>query len=130
MTDLSDLLLPETVFERLAAANKKALFQQLATAAAAAYGLDATEIVERLNAREKLGSTGFGSGVATPHAKIPGLKLANCYGATETTSPSTMMPGELTASHIDSVGLPCPGADIIAVDSAGRELPRGEIGEI
>ena len=62
--------------------------------------------------------------------KIPDLKLANCYGATETTSPSTMMPGELTASHIDSVGLPCPGADIIAVDSAGRELPRGEIGEI
>ena len=44
-------------------------------------------------------------------AKIPGLKLANCYGATETTSPSTMMPGELTASHIDSVGLPCPGAN-------------------
>ena len=33
-------------------------------------------------------------------AKIPGLKLMNCYGATETTSPSTMMPGELTASHI------------------------------
>ena len=30
-------------------------------------------------------------------ARIPGLKLANCYGATETTSPSTMMPGELTA---------------------------------
>jgi long-chain acyl-CoA synthetase len=63
-------------------------------------------------------------------AKIPGLKLANCYGATETTSPSTMMPGELTASHIDSVGLPCPGATIIAVDVQGRELPRGEIGEL
>jgi acyl-CoA synthetase (AMP-forming)/AMP-acid ligase II len=62
--------------------------------------------------------------------RIPGLKLANCYGATETTSPSTMMPGELTASHIDSVGLPCPGADIIVVDADGRELPRGEIGEI
>ena len=38
-------------------------------------------------------------------AKIPGLKLMNCYGATETTSPSTIMPGELTASYIDSVGL-------------------------
>ena len=46
-------------------------------------------------------------------AKIPGLKLMNCYGATETTSPSTMMPGELTAGHIDSVGLPCPGAQIV-----------------
>jgi acyl-CoA synthetase (AMP-forming)/AMP-acid ligase II len=63
-------------------------------------------------------------------AKIPGLKLMNCYGATETTSPSTIMPGELTAQHIDSVGLPCPGAVIIAVDAAGRGLPRGEIGEL
>lgn len=63
-------------------------------------------------------------------AAIPGLKLANCYGATETTSPSTIMPGELTASHIDSVGLPCPGARIIAVATDGRELPPGEIGEL
>ncbi|WP_245333363.1 class I adenylate-forming enzyme family protein, partial [Bradyrhizobium guangdongense] len=63
-------------------------------------------------------------------AKIPGLKLMNCYGATETTSPSTIMPGELTESHIDSVGLPCPGARIIAMGPDGRELPAGEIGEL
>jgi len=62
--------------------------------------------------------------------KLPGLKLMNCYGATETTSPSTIMPGELTARHIDSVGLPCPGATIIAVDAEGHELPPGEIGEL
>jgi long-chain acyl-CoA synthetase len=64
------------------------------------------------------------------NAEIPGLKLMNCYGSTETTSPSTMMPGELTADHIDSVGLPCPGADIVVMDADGRELPRGEIGEL
>jgi acyl-CoA synthetase (AMP-forming)/AMP-acid ligase II len=63
-------------------------------------------------------------------AKIPGLKLINAYGSTETTSPSTIMPPELTAAHLDSVGLPCPGADIIVMDANGRELPRGEIGEI
>jgi acyl-CoA synthetase (AMP-forming)/AMP-acid ligase II len=63
-------------------------------------------------------------------AKLPGLKLMNCYGATETTSPSTIMPGELTADYIDSVGLPCPGATIIVTDAEGHELPRGEIGEI
>jgi acyl-CoA synthetase (AMP-forming)/AMP-acid ligase II len=63
-------------------------------------------------------------------AKIPALKLINAYGSTETTSPSTMMPPELTASHIDSVGLPCPGAHIVVMDGEGRELPRGEIGEI
>ncbi len=62
--------------------------------------------------------------------KVPGLKLINAYGSTETTSPSTIMPPELTAAHIDSVGLPCPGAEIIVVDAGGRELPRGEIGEI
>jgi acyl-CoA synthetase (AMP-forming)/AMP-acid ligase II len=63
-------------------------------------------------------------------AKIPGLKLINAYGSTETTSPSTIMPPEWTAEHIDSVGLPCPGADIVVVDADGHELSRGEIGEI
>ncbi|WP_322867400.1 class I adenylate-forming enzyme family protein [Bradyrhizobium ottawaense] len=63
-------------------------------------------------------------------ATIPGLKLMNCYGSTETTSPSTIMPGELTESHIDSVGLPRPGARIVAMDPDGRELPHGEIGEL
>ena len=73
MIDLTDLLLPETVLERLPVANKKALFQQLATAGAAAYGLDSAAILEGLVKREKLGSTGFGGGVATPHARITGL---------------------------------------------------------
>src|SRR6266849_6613718 len=62
--------------------------------------------------------------------KVPGLKLINAYGSTETTSPSTIMPPELTAAHLDSVGLPCPGAYIVVMDAEGRELPRGEIGEI
>lgn len=73
MTDLSDLLLPETVLERLAAANKKSLFQQLAAAAAVAYDVDSAVVADGLVKREKLGSTGFGSGVATPHARIAGL---------------------------------------------------------
>lgn len=63
-------------------------------------------------------------------AKIPGLRLVNAYGSTETTSPATLMPSELTPRHIDSVGLPCPGASILVMDGQGRELPRGEIGEI
>jgi long-chain acyl-CoA synthetase len=62
--------------------------------------------------------------------KVPRLKLINAYGSTETTSPSTIMPPELTAAHIDSVGLPCPGVQIVVADAGGRELPRGEIGEI
>ncbi len=33
----------------------------------------ATEVVDSLNAREKLGSAGLGQGVAIPHARVKGL---------------------------------------------------------
>ena len=62
--------------------------------------------------------------------RCPGLQLINAYGATETTSPSTMMPPRFTATHGHSVGIAVPGADILVVDDAGRELPPGEVGEI
>lgn len=73
MTDLSDLLVPEAVLAGVAAGNKKALFQQLGAAAARAYDLDPKLVAERLSEREKLGSTGFGGGIAIPHGKLDGL---------------------------------------------------------
>lgn len=73
MTDLHDILAPDAVLERVSVGTRKALFQQLAAAAASAYGLEASAAAEVVGAREKLGSTGFGGGVATPHGKLPGL---------------------------------------------------------
>jgi PTS system nitrogen regulatory IIA component len=73
MDDLSDLLSPDAALTGVAVPNKKALFQQLAASAAALTGLDARLIVERLLDRERLGSTGFGGGVAIPHGKMDGL---------------------------------------------------------
>ncbi len=73
MTDFSDLVVPDTVSVAVAVSNKKQLFQRLADMAMSAYGVDAHEVVDRLNERERLGSTGFGSGIAIPHAKLPGL---------------------------------------------------------
>jgi len=74
MTDLSDLLAPEAVLSEVVAGNKKALFAQLGQAAATAYGLDAKLVADRLSEREKLGSTGFGGGIAIPHGKLPELR--------------------------------------------------------
>lgn len=68
--------------------------------------------------------------IARLAVELPGLQLVNAYGATETTSPSTLLPGPYAATHSDSVGLLCPGARIIAMDDDGRECPPGEIGEI
>ncbi|WP_242097308.1 MULTISPECIES: PTS sugar transporter subunit IIA [unclassified Sphingomonas] len=73
MLDFSDLLRPEAILTGVSVANKKALFQQLGGAAAGIVACDAKTIADRLGEREKLGSTGFGGGVAIPHAKLPGL---------------------------------------------------------
>ncbi|MBO0763440.1 MAG: acyl--CoA ligase [Hyphomicrobiaceae bacterium] len=62
--------------------------------------------------------------------KLPGLKLMNAYGSTETTSPVTLMPPSETAARSDSVGCAVPCADILVMDDAGRELPDGEAGEL
>lgn len=65
-------LQPEAV-GTIVADSKQAILDQLAARFAATYGLDATLVIERIEEREKLGSTGFGRGVAIPHARIPGL---------------------------------------------------------
>ncbi|MDQ2877528.1 MAG: PTS sugar transporter subunit IIA [Pseudomonadota bacterium] len=73
MTDIRDLLSPDAIAEKLVVTSKKGLFQQLGGVAAQVYGVDAAAATASLALREKLGSTGFGGGVATPHGKLAGL---------------------------------------------------------
>ena len=73
MADLSDLLRPDAVQTGLVVASKKALFAHAAAGLAAQTGVDPRAIAAALAAREKLGSTGFGGGVAIPHAKVIGV---------------------------------------------------------
>lgn len=73
MNDFTDLLQPSTVLEGIVAGSKKALLQQLAVAVAAAHDLDGKAVANTLADRERLGSTGFGAGIAIPHGKIAGL---------------------------------------------------------
>ncbi|MEY2926203.1 MAG: hypothetical protein RL367_680 [Pseudomonadota bacterium] len=70
---LIELLSDGAVAAGLTFKTKKALFQHLGQVAAREYGLDAGLVVERLTERERLGSTGFGKGVAIPHGKLDGL---------------------------------------------------------
>lgn len=68
--------------------------------------------------------------IASLSRRLPGLRLMNAYGATETTSPSTIMPTEMTASRSASVGLAVPNCDIVIVDDDGCEVAPGEAGEV
>lgn len=65
-------LQPEAV-ATIAANTKPAILEQLATRFAEVYGLDRGPVLGAILDRENLGSTGFGRGVAIPHARIDGL---------------------------------------------------------
>jgi nitrogen PTS system EIIA component len=73
MNDIADILTFDRVDAGMTVPNKKGLFQLLAAAAARRIGLEAKTIAAALTDREKIGSTGFGGGVAVPHARIAGL---------------------------------------------------------
>ena len=63
----------DTIKPALSAGNKRVLLQQLSQFAAQQLSLDSSEIMSSVVARERLGSTGFGQGVAIPHGKIEGM---------------------------------------------------------
>ncbi len=61
---------------------------------------------------------------------LPGLVLVNAYGATETTSPTTIMPPGAINDYGDTVGRVVPTGDVRVMDTEGREVAPGETGEI
>ena len=65
-------LLPEAV-GTIRADSKPAILQELSGRFASVYKLDRDLVLGRITEREQLGSTGFGRGVAIPHARIPDI---------------------------------------------------------
>lgn len=70
---IAQFLSPDHAVVDLPAPDKAALLHELSAKAAAALGLDAAAVSGAVLAREALGSTGMGGGVAIPHARIAGL---------------------------------------------------------
>jgi nitrogen PTS system EIIA component len=75
---LTDLVVPQAVVPSLRVNSKKQALQELATRAAAMCGRSEREVLEVLTQRERLGSTGIGSGIAIPHGKL--AKLERLFG--------------------------------------------------
>jgi len=71
--ELSDLLSEESVLSCTSIGSKAELLEKLSQTAAELTGQDAATILTALTAREELGSTGNGNGIAIPHGKLPGL---------------------------------------------------------
>jgi len=71
--NLDTLLKPEAVKVVASATSKKRLLQDIGDIMAEAYNVDAGQVVEALIAREALGPTGVGHGVALPHARLESI---------------------------------------------------------
>jgi len=79
--DLGELLAKDGVFLALKAQDKKQVLQTLSDYASKATGMSSHDIYSSLLQRERLGSTGLGSGIAIPHVKVPGLTKITCLFA-------------------------------------------------
>lgn len=73
MSLFSDLLPRENIILDLDVKSKKRLFEVVAELFSKNCSIDKDSVFQCLVTREKLGSTGLGSGVAIPHGRLPGL---------------------------------------------------------
>ena len=116
MTRLPALLNRSRVACRLPAKSQKNLFEILAQRIAADHpALEEEVIAKQLLAREKLGSTGLGKGIAVPHSRMRGLEepvgfLLTTQSAVSYDSPddapvdilfALLVPEECTQLHLD-----------------------------
>ncbi|MCX7171022.1 MAG: PTS IIA-like nitrogen regulatory protein PtsN [Proteobacteria bacterium] len=76
MNLIATLLPPANILLSLEASSKKRVFEQAGLLFENQQGIARSAIYDALFAREKLGSTGLGQGIAIPHGRIKGLKEA------------------------------------------------------
>jgi len=76
MNQIASLLPATHILLDVDAASKARLFDSVGTLFESSRGLSRSLVVDSLMAREKLGSTGLGQGIAIPHGRIRGLRDA------------------------------------------------------
>jgi nitrogen PTS system EIIA component len=82
--EIEDILNQNCVVTSLNATSKKQALHELARKAAEYTGIEERAIFDVLLERERLGTTGVGSGIAIPHGKLPNLeKLFGCFARLE-----------------------------------------------
>lgn len=76
MNHIAKILPVDNVLIDLDASSKKRVFEQAGLLFENRHGIARATVYDALFAREKLGSTGLGQGIAIPHGRIKGIKDA------------------------------------------------------
>lgn len=74
MTNISQILPAKNIALDIDVSSKKRAFEQAGLIFENNFGIARSLVSDNLFARERLGSTGLGHGVAVPHGRIKGLK--------------------------------------------------------
>ena len=69
-----EFIKPDSIFVDVDVDSKKNLFKQISNIFSKEDSDKGSVIIEKLNERERLGSTGIGNGVAIPHSKINSIE--------------------------------------------------------
>ena len=70
--ELSDILTPDRCLCKIQGFSKKRLLKTLSTRLGESFSnLDENQVFDSMMAREQLGSTGIGNGIAIPHCRVP-----------------------------------------------------------
>lgn len=116
MTDLKQILSPARSRSQVPGNSKKRIFEEVADLLVADQpSLDAADIITSLLAREKLGSTGLGGGIAIPHCRLERCQqplgvLMSLAAPTDFDAPDDepvdllcvlVVPGEANQEHLD-----------------------------
>ena len=73
---VSDVLSADDILLDVDATSRRGVFEAVGELFASRYGLNRPQVSNALYAREQLGSTGLGHGVALPHARLSGVEGA------------------------------------------------------
>jgi PTS system nitrogen regulatory IIA component len=76
--EIAELVTPRSVIAQLRAPTKRQVLQELARRAGTMTGIADRRIYDALAERERLGTTGIGTGVAIPHCRL--AELTRLYG--------------------------------------------------
>ena len=110
--EVTDLIRPHAVVPSLRVTSKKQALQELARRAADLIDVPERRIFDVLVERERLGTTGVGSGIAIPHGKLSDLsQLQALFARLET-------PIDFEAIDEQPVDLICV---LLAPESAGAD---------
>lgn len=74
MNLISKLLLPENILLDSESTSKKRVFERVGLLFENSHQIARSQVFDSLFAREKLGSTGLGQGVAIPHGRVKNLR--------------------------------------------------------